>query len=128
MHTEDQIPPKTITALLLVFRKHANTPVIIHHAMLLIKKQTEYLNPGQSPFMTPDQSLFALAKEIQWLKPDLFGEVKSLAMMGDLQIEMNLTECLVISEVYLVSLSYKGFSGMSKTNLIYSCKSSKLIV
>ena len=122
MHTEDQIPPKTITALLLVFRKHANTPVIIHHAMLLIQKQTEYLNPGQSPFMTPDQSLFALAKEIQWLKPDLF------VMMGDLQIEMNLTACLVISEVYLVSLSYKGFSSMSKTNLIYSCKSSNLIV
>ena len=52
LHTEDQIPPKTITALLLVFREHANTPDIIHHAMLLIQKQTEYLNPGQSPFMT----------------------------------------------------------------------------
>ena len=49
----------------------------------------------------PDQPLFALAKEIQWLKPDLFGEVKSLVMMGDLQIETNLTACLVISEVYL---------------------------
>ena len=87
--------------MLLVFREHANTSVIIHPAMLLIQKQAEYLNPGQSPFMTPDQPLFALAKEIQWLKPDLFGEVKSLVMMGDLQIETNLTACLVISEVYL---------------------------
>ena len=52
---------KAITALLPVFREHANTPAMIHHAMLLIQQQTKYLNPGQTPAMTVDQPLFALA-------------------------------------------------------------------
>ena len=44
--------------------------------------------------MTVDQPLFAIAKEIQWLKPDGLGEDKSLVMMGDLHIEMALMKCL----------------------------------
>ena len=41
------IPAKVITALLPLFREHANNPAMIHHAMMLIKKQTEFLNPGK---------------------------------------------------------------------------------
>ena len=41
------VPHKAVTALLPLFREHANTPAMIHHAMLLVKKQTEYLNPGK---------------------------------------------------------------------------------
>jgi hypothetical protein len=40
-------PAKTITALFPLFREHANTPAMIHHAMLLIKRQTTFLNPGK---------------------------------------------------------------------------------
>ena len=70
---------KAITALLPVFGEHANTPAMIHHAMLLIQQQTKYLNPGQTPVMTADQPLFALAKKIQWLKPDVLGETNYLS-------------------------------------------------
>ena len=83
-------------ALLSLFREHANTPAMIHHAMLLIIKQTHFLNQGQIPLMTVDQPLFALAKTIQWAKPDVFGEDKLVVMMGDLHIEMTFMKCLGI--------------------------------
>ena len=71
---------------------------MIHYAMLLIHQQTEYLNPGQTPIMTADQPLFALAKEIQWLKPDVLGENKLLVLIGDLHTEMTFMTCLGMPE------------------------------
>ena len=41
-----EIPTKTPTALLPLFREHTNSPAMTHHAMMLIKQQTEHLNPG----------------------------------------------------------------------------------
>lgn len=38
---------KVTTVLLPIFREHAGTPAMIHSAMLLILKQTEFLNPGE---------------------------------------------------------------------------------
>ena len=70
---DDTISAKALIALLPLFREHASTPAMIHHAMLLIIKQTHFLNQGQIPLMTVDQPLFALAKTIQWVKPDYSG-------------------------------------------------------
>ena len=42
----NDVPHKAVADLLPLFREHANT-AMIHHAMLLVKKQTEYLNPGK---------------------------------------------------------------------------------
>ena len=44
--------------------------------------------------LTADQPLFALGKQIQWSKPDVFGEDKFVVMMGDLHIEMTVMKCL----------------------------------
>ena len=96
---------KAITALLPVFREHANTPAMIHHAMLLIQQRTKYLNPGQTPVMTADQPLFALPKEIQWLKPDVLGENKLLVLMGYLYTEMTFMTCLGMPETYYIHSS-----------------------
>ena len=63
---------------------------MIYHAMVLIQKQVECLNPGEIPIMTVGQPRFAIAKEIQWLKPDCLGEDKFVVMTGDLHIEMAL--------------------------------------
>ena len=38
---------KVINVLLPLFREHAGTPAMMHPAMLLILKQTEFLNPGE---------------------------------------------------------------------------------
>ena len=39
---------------------------MICHSMKVLKRTTEYLNPGQTPVLTVDQPLYALAKKIQW--------------------------------------------------------------
>ena len=47
--------------------------------------------------MTVDQPLYALAKTIQWSKPNCLGEDKFLVMLGDLHIEMTLMKCVGMS-------------------------------
>ena len=73
--------PRDTTALLPLFREQAHTPAMVIHAMKIALKQIEFLNPGQTPVLAMDQPLFALAKTIQWEKPDLFGEDKFVAMI-----------------------------------------------
>ena len=55
--------------------------------------------------MTAHQPLFALAKEIQWLTPDVLGEDKLLVLMGDLHSEMTFMTCLVMPETYYIHSS-----------------------
>ena len=55
--------------------------------------------------MTADQPLFALAKEIQWLKPDVLGENKLLVLMGDLYTEMTFMTCLGMPETCYIHSS-----------------------
>ena len=46
------------------------------------------LNPGQTPVVAFDQPLYAIAKQIQWNWPNLYGEDKLVIMFGGLHIEM----------------------------------------
>ena len=57
---ERNVPAKALTSLIPLFREHTSSAAMVHHAMLLLKKQTEYLNPGQSPVTTVDQPLYAI--------------------------------------------------------------------
>ena len=56
--------------------------------------------------MTFNQPLYALAKEIQWSKPNFFVEDCFLVMMGGLHIEMTFLKC--IGNNFLVYLLYPG--------------------
>ena len=78
----------TPTALLPLFEESAHTVPMIKHALDVVKKSVEYLNPGQVPVLTFDQPLYALAKQIQWKWPDEYGEGKFVMMFGGLHIEM----------------------------------------
>ena len=49
---------------------------------------TQFLNPGQTPVLTMDQPLYALAKQLQWRFPNLFGEDKYVIILGGLHTEM----------------------------------------
>ena len=42
----------------------------------------EHLNPTQTHALTTDQPTFAIAKEIQWLRPGSFGEDTCVIMNG----------------------------------------------
>eukprot|EP00745_Piridium_sociabile_P019361 TRINITY_DN2926_c0_g1_i1.p1 TRINITY_DN2926_c0_g1~~TRINITY_DN2926_c0_g1_i1.p1 ORF type:complete len:195 (+),score=50.86 TRINITY_DN2926_c0_g1_i1:2-586(+) len=56
--------------------------------MDVVKNAVEHVNPGQTPVVTLDQPLFALAKQIQWKWPEKYGEEKMVVMFGGLHIEM----------------------------------------
>ena len=77
-----------ISALMPLFHEQAKSVAMIQHGMTIIKDTMQFLNPGQIPLIAMDQPLFALAKQIQWDKPETYGEDKYLIMFGGLHIEM----------------------------------------
>ncbi len=78
----------TPTALLPLFQESAHTVAMIRHSMDMVRRAVEHLNAGQTPVLTFDQPLFALAKQIQWQWPEKYGEEKIVVMFGGLHIEM----------------------------------------
>ncbi len=78
----------TPTALLPLFQESAHTVAMIRHSMDVVKSAVEHLNAGQTPVLTFDQPLYALAKQIQWKWPEKYGEDKFVLMFGGLHIEM----------------------------------------
>ena len=61
--------------------------------MIIVKETVQHLNPGQVPVLATDQTLFALAKQIQWTWPDTLGENHFIIMFGGLHIEMACVLC-----------------------------------
>ena len=67
---------------------------MVKHGMSIIKRTTAHVNPGQTPVMTVDQPLFALAKMIQWEWSDDYGVDKFVVLMEGLHIEMAMLKVL----------------------------------
>ena len=67
---------------------------MIKHGMDVVKQATILLNPGQTPVITFDQPLFALAKLVQWNFPATHGEGQYVAMLRGLHTEMALCNVL----------------------------------
>ena len=76
------------TAQLPLFIDSAHTVAMIRHSMDVVKNAVEHVNPGQTPVVTLDQPLFALAKQIQWKWPEKYGEDKMVVIFGGPHIEM----------------------------------------
>jgi len=91
-HTSQQSMPASRaicpTALLPLFLESAHTVAMIKHSMDVVMNAVEHLIPGQTPVVTYDQPLFALAKQIQWKWPQEYGEKKFVVLLGGLHIEM----------------------------------------
>ena len=58
----------------------------IKHVMDKIKDAVHFLNPTQSPVITADQPLFALATQIKWTWSQEYG--KFVIVLGGLHTEM----------------------------------------
>ena len=56
--------PKSTIALLPIFKDQAHSVAMMLHTMNSVKTGVAYLNPGQTPVLTADQPLYALAKLI----------------------------------------------------------------
>lgn len=77
-----------ISALLPIWRDDSKSPATIKHALDVIKRAIEFLNPGQMPVTTLDQPLYAIAKRLQWYFPNNYGTSKFVMILGALHIEM----------------------------------------
>ena len=86
--------PPAMISLFPLFRDCAHTPAMVKHGMSIIKRTTAHVNPGQTPVMTVDQPLFALAKRIQWEWSDDYGVDKFVVLMEGLRIEMAMLKIL----------------------------------
>ena len=91
-HASLQPPPSeksvTLTSLLPLFYDEAKSVAMIRHSMDVVKRAVEILNPGQTPIITMDQPLYAVAKQIQWSLPETHGEDHFIVMLGGLHVEM----------------------------------------
>ena len=76
------------SSLLPLFAECAHSLAMIKHAITVVMKAVQHLNPGQAPVIAFDQPLYTLAKEIQWMNPDTMGEEKLVVMLGGLHIEL----------------------------------------
>ena len=88
LHERNVDETVTRIGLLPLLHENAHSAALIRHAMDVVKKTTRHLNPNQPPVLVMDQPLFAIAKEIQWKLPDVYGENQYFVMMGGLHIEM----------------------------------------
>ena len=61
--------------LLPMWMGDSKSPATIKHIMDIIRRAVSFLNPGQVP-VAFDQPLFTIAKRVQWLCPELYGEGK----------------------------------------------------
>ena len=61
---------------------------MIQHFMKLVKDAIPYINPRQTLIIGIDQPLYALPKQNQWARADVYGESSYVEMMGGLHIEM----------------------------------------
>lgn len=85
----ENVKPKAVIGVFPVFSdEKADTLSMQKHAMLVVKKAIEFLNPGQIPVIAGDCPLYARQKKCQLFFPDEIGEEKMVCMMGFLHVEM----------------------------------------
>ena len=68
--------------------------VMVKHGMNLLKKITEFLNPGQITIISCGCPIFAHCKYIQWQWPKDFSENNFIVMLRVLHAEKALLICL----------------------------------
>lgn len=83
------LPSKdTPTALLPLFHQNAHTVVMIRHSEHVVRCAVKQLNTEQIPVIGFDQSLFVIAKKIQWKWLAEYREEHFIILFGRLHIEM----------------------------------------
>ena len=86
--------PAVVTALLSLFQDDSKSVAMLCHSMNLVRKAVTVVHPGQFPVITCDQPLFKIAKKIQWMWPEEYGEGSFVIMLGGLHIKMALLKSL----------------------------------
>jgi len=132
-----------ISALMPLPRYNSNTASMMKHTLLVIPKAVSFLHANQVPVVLYDQPLYALAKQVQWHCPEMFGEAKFVIMMGGLHVEMatlrmighwldgsGWVECLVASGLSTVGVadSFIHASSVKRTRYAHSVSAAALFI
>ena len=80
--------------ILPVFTEASNTPAMVKHCLTVIMKAHAFTNPGETPWVTADQPLFALLKTTQWRFPQTHGEHLIVAVLGAMHTEKAAWPCV----------------------------------
>ena len=78
-------PPQQ--GILPLFPEKAASAFMMKHTMEIVKENTEFINPRQTPVLGADQPLYTICKQLQWKFPDSLGEDKFVMQLGALHIE-----------------------------------------
>ena len=92
MFSRDKSFEVGISSLMPLLRDQAHDVATIKHSLEKIKTAVSFLNPTQSPVVTVDQPLFALAKQIQWTWPRDFEHF--VIILGGLHIEITILKMI----------------------------------
>ena len=132
-HASRQTPGIRATCsivLLPLFLESAHTVAMIKHSLEVISKAVGHLNPGQSPVVTFDQPLYALAKQIQFKWPEKY-EDKLVVMFGGLHIEMAALKMLgnwLQGSGWVEALVQAGISSQGKADSFWTCLPDAFII
>jgi len=88
----EDIRPRATVGVFPIFEK-ASTMEIRKHAVLVVKKSINFINPGQISVIVGDFPLYAQQKKCQWVYPDEVDESKMVSFISLLHMEMTLQEC-----------------------------------
>ena len=86
--------PTAVTALLPLFPDDSKSVAMILHSMNVVKKAVTVVNPRQIPVIACDQPPFKIAKQIQWMWSEEYGEESFVIKLGRLHIKMSLLKAL----------------------------------
>ena len=67
---------------------------MLRHGMDIVKNAVNVVNPGQVPIIAADQPLYALCKQLQWNRPEHYGELHFVVMFGGFHTEQNVLKVL----------------------------------
>ena len=85
---EDSIKPGAVIGVLPRFPDKAASVPMVKHAMHVLKDDTQFLTPGQTPVLDMDQPIYAIGKLIQWKWCNIdLSEDTFVLMLGSLHIE-----------------------------------------
>lgn len=116
---------------------------MMKHTLQVIQKAVSYLHAKQVPVIFYDQPLYALAKQVQWHWPEMFGEAMFVVMMGGLHVEMatlrlighwldgsGWVQCLVASGLTTSGIadSFIHASSVKRTRYAHSVSAAALFV
>lgn len=82
-HSNDKSSFKSTSAMLPLLKDDINSPAVVMHSLDIVIAATKKLNPNQTPVNTADEPVYAIAKQLQWLYPEKYGEDKLILMLGN---------------------------------------------